>query len=166
MAVVGTPRKFQKKFAFIVEIEGIGSAAFQKCSELTAEIAKVEYFEGGSLIADKSPGRVTVEDVTLERGVADGDTDLYQWWLDVVRMSANAGPSARGVGLATPGYKRPVRIIQLDRNGAVLQRYLLDNAWPSKYSAGDWDNEADENRIESLVVTFDTFDLIDETSGT
>lgn len=153
MAVKGTPRKFHKKFSFVVEIEGIASAAFTKCSALEAEIAKVEQWEGGSLIPDKSPGRVTVSDVTLERGVADGDSDLYNWWLEVVRMSANQG-------LVTPDYKRPVEIIQLDRDGSVIKRWALDQCWPTKMVVGEWDNDADENVIEMLTITLDTFDKI------
>lgn len=153
MPVVGAPRKFQKKFAFIVEIERVTSAAFTKCSELSAEVAKVEQWEGGKLIPDKSPGRVTVSDVTLERGVADGDSDLYDWWLDVVRVSANSG-------LPTPQYKRPVDIIQLDRDQTPLKRWLLNGAWPTKMVVGEWDNEADENVVESMTLTFDTFDPV------
>lgn len=153
MAVKGTPRKFHKKFSFVVEIEGVESAAFSKCSALEAEIAKVEYWEGGSLIPDKSPGRVTVSDVTLERGVADGDSDLYDWFLDVVKMSANSG-------LVTPDYKRPIEILQLDRDGSVVKRWALDNCWPTKMVVGEWDNDADENVIEMLTLTLDTFDKI------
>lgn len=153
MAVVGTPRIFQKKFAFIVEIERIQSAKFTKCSELSAEIAKVEQWEGGSLTPDKSPGRVTMSDVTLERGVANGDSDLYDWWLDVVKVSANSG-------LKTPEYKREVDIIQLDRDQSVLIRWVLDGAWPTKMVVGEWDNEADENVVEMMTLTFDSFDPI------
>ena len=68
MAVIGNPRSFHKKFKFIVEIDDIGHAGFQKCSELSVEVANVQYFEGGSLIPNKSPGRLTFADVTLERG--------------------------------------------------------------------------------------------------
>lgn len=153
MAVVGNPRIFQKKFAFIVEIERIQSAKFTKCSELSAEVAKVEQWEGGGLIPDKSPGRVTTTDVTLERGVANGDSDLYQWWLEVVRMSANSG-------LTTPNYKREVDIIQLDRDQSVLVRWILDGAWPTKMVVGEWDNDADENVIEMATLTYDTFERI------
>jgi len=153
MPVVGTPRIFQKKFAFIVEIERIQSAKFTKMSELSAEIAKVEQHEGGSLIPDKSPGRVTVSDVTLERGVANGDSDLYRWWLEVVRISAQSG-------LPTPFYKREADVIQLDRDQSVLKRWILDGAWPTKMVVGEWDNDADENVIEMVTLTFDTFDLI------
>lgn len=159
MAVIGTPRTFQKRFSFIVEIDGMKSAAFTKMSALEAEIAKVEQWQGGTLIPDKSPGRVTVSDVTLERGVASGDTDLYQWWLDVVRMSAGVGDGGSGVGLATPLYKRQVELIQLDRTGVVLRTWTIEGAWPTKMVVGDWDNEADENVIEMLTFTFDTFDL-------
>lgn len=154
MAVVGNPRIFQKRFAFIVEIERVQAAAFTKMSSLEAEIAKVEQWEGGAITPDKSPGRVTVSDVTLERGVANGDSDMYQWWLDVVRMSANSG-------LPTPFYKREVDVVQLDRDGSVLRRWILDGAWPTKFVAGEWDNEADENVIEMTTLTFDTFDLIE-----
>lgn len=154
MPVVGNPRIFHKKFAFVVEIERVASAAFTKMSSLEAEIAKVEQWEGGALIPDKSPGRVTVTDVTLERGVANGDSDLYQWWLEVVRMSANSG-------LPTPFYKRQVDTIQLDRDATVLRRWILDGSWPTKMVVGEWDNEADENVIEMCTLTFDTFDLIE-----
>jgi len=153
MPVIGTPRVFQKKFAFQVEIDQVASAAFTKCSSLEGEVAKVEQWEGGRLIPDKSPGRLTISDVTLERGVANGDSDLYEWWLDVVRMTANQG-------LVSPLYKRPVDIIQMDRDQTELKRWTLDNAWPTKFTAGDWDNTADENVVEMLVLTFDTFDKI------
>ncbi len=156
MGVVGTPRVFQKKFAFIVEIEGIAVSAFTKMSPLEAEIGKVEQREGGKLIPDKSPGLVNVTDVTLERGVANGDSDLYKWWLDVVRMSA-----AGGTGLPTPFYKRQVDVIQLDRDGSVLRRWIIDGAWPLKMVVGEWDNDAEENVIEMITLTLDSFDLVE-----
>ncbi|MCA9528640.1 MAG: phage tail protein, partial [Myxococcales bacterium] len=59
MAVIGNPRSFHKKFKFIVEIDDIGHAGFQTCSELSVEVANVQHFEGGSLIPNKSPGRPT-----------------------------------------------------------------------------------------------------------
>jgi len=45
------------------------------CSELSVEAANVQYFEGGSLIPNKSPGQLTFADVTLKRG-ATQDRDL------------------------------------------------------------------------------------------
>ena len=66
---IGNPRSFHKEFKFIVEIDDIGHAGFQKCSELSVEVANVQYFEGGSLTPNKSPGRLTFADVTLRGAI-------------------------------------------------------------------------------------------------
>jgi phage tail-like protein len=92
MPVIGNPRTFHKKFKFIVEIDGVASAGFQKCSELSAEVANVQYYEGGALIPNKSPGRLSFADVTLERG-ATQDHDLFDWMEEVADAAANAGLS-------------------------------------------------------------------------
>ena len=151
MAVIGTPRTFHKKFKFIVEIDGIASAGFQKCSELSVEVANVEYYEGGALIPNKSPGRLKFTDVTLERG-ATSDEDLFDWLSEVADAAANAG-------LVEPDFKRNLDIVQQDRDGSTLRRWRLTGAWPVKFVAGDWDNNADENVIESVTLTYDFFTL-------
>lgn len=143
---------FHKKFKFIIEEAGIAVAAFQKCSELSVEAAKIEYSEGGSLTPDKSAGRLTFSDVTLERG-ATQDRGLYDWFGDVANAAADSG-------LNEPDYKRTVDVVQQDRLGNTLRRWRLHNAWPMKFVAGDWDNEADENVIEQMTLTYDYFTLI------
>jgi len=152
MAVIGTPRTFHKRFKFIVEIDDVASAGFQKCSELSVEVANVQYFEGGTLIPNKSPGRLTFADVTLERG-ATSDKDLFNWLSQVADASANTG-------LNEPEFKRNLDIIQQDRDGSTLRRWRLSGAWPVKFVAGEWDNEADENVIESVTLTYDFFELV------
>jgi len=151
MSIVGNPRSFHKKFKFIIEFTDIGFAGFNKCSELSAEIANVQYFEGGSLIPNKSPGRLTFPDVTLERGATD-DHDLFDWFQDVAKTSS-------GLGLTDPNYKRDGAIVQQDRDGNTLRRWSLSGAWPVKFVAGEWDNDSDENVIESVTLTFDFFEL-------
>jgi phage tail-like protein len=152
MAVIGTPRSFHKKFKFVVEIDDVAYAGFQKCSELSVEVAKIEHYEGGSLIADKSPGRLTFSDVTLDRG-ATQDRDLFDWLQEVAIVSS-------GLGLVDPYYKRNLDIVQQDRDGTTLRRWSLARAWPTKFVAGEWDNDADENLVESITLTFDFFELI------
>jgi phage tail-like protein len=151
MAIIGTPRSFHKRFKFLVDIDGIQWAGFQKCSELSVEVANVQYFEGGSLIPNKSPGRLTFADVTLERG-ATQDRDLFDWFQDVAI-------TAGGLGLPDSGYKRNLDIVQQDRDGRTLRRWSLSGAWPLKFVAGEWDNESDENVIEGVTLTFDFFAL-------
>jgi phage tail-like protein len=152
MPVIGTPRSFAKKFKFLVEIDDLSHAGFQKASELSVEVANVQYFEGGSLIPNKSPGRLTFSDVTLERG-ATQDRDLFDWLQDVAI-------TASGLGLVDPYYKRNLDIVQQDRDGTTLRRWSLARAWPVKFVAGEWDNESDENVIEQVTLTFDFFDLV------
>jgi hypothetical protein len=50
--------------------------------------------------------------------------------------------------------------VQQDRDGTTLRRWSLSRTWPVKFVAGDWDNEADENVIESVTLTFDFFELV------
>ncbi|NOJ79806.1 phage tail protein [Myxococcus xanthus] len=151
MTVIGSPRSFHKRFKFLVEIDSVASAGFQKCSELSVEVANVQYFEGGSLIPNKSPGRLTFSDVTLERG-ATQDHELFDWFQDVVH-------TASGLGSPDSLYKRHLDIVQQDRDGTTLRRWSLAHAWPVKFLAGEWDNESDENVIESVVLTYDFFEL-------
>ena len=154
MALTGEPRTFHDKFLFTVEIDGVAHAGFQRCSEIRAEVAKIEHYEGGSPIPDKSPGRVTVPDVTLSRG-ATRDKDLYDWYLQVLDASA-------GTGQATPQFKRNIDVVQKDRAGNELERWRLFGAWPTAFSAGDWDNTADDHVIESLTLAYDFPSLVRE----
>ncbi|HET9621807.1 MAG TPA: phage tail protein [Kofleriaceae bacterium] len=151
MPILGTPRSFHKKFKFLVEIDQFQSAGFQKCSELSVEVANIEYHEGGALIPNKSPGRLKFADITLERG-ATKDQDLFDWFSEVADAAANAG-------LADVLFKRNVDLVQQDRDGTTLRRWTLFGAWPVKFVAGAWDNESDENVIESVTLTFDYFEL-------
>jgi phage tail-like protein len=146
----GTPRSFHKKFKFLYEIDGFSFFGFQKCSELSAEIAKIEYHEGGAILPDKSPGRVTVADLTIERA-ATADEDMFTWFKQVANLVSQSG-------LVEPEFKRDGDLMQLDRDGTELRGWTTAGLWPTKFVAGSWDNEADENVIESMVLAMDTFD--------
>lgn len=149
MAIIGTPRKFFDRFSFIVDIDGVGSAAFTTATGLQAEAAVVEHSEGGVLTPFKSPGRVTFAPVVLTRG-ATSDIDLLNWFEEVLDAIANAG-------LAEPSFRRNADIVQTDRAGATLERWRLADAWPSIYTPGEWDNTADEKRIESVTLQHQGF---------
>lgn len=156
----GSPRSFHKKFKFVIEIDSIAYAGFNKCSELSMEIAKIEYYEGGALIPKKDPGRVTVSDITIERA-ACSDQDLWNWLKQVVDLTADGGggTGAQGQGLRDPLFRRDFDIVQLERDGEELRRWTITGAWPTKFVAGEWDNDADENVIETLTLAIDKFDL-------
>jgi phage tail-like protein len=150
MAIVGTPRVFDKKFAFLLQIDGFAWAGFAKCSSLKATIAQVKHYEGGTLLPSKSLGRTEYADLTLERGATRGDADMYTWF-----TMAMAGPA--NLGVKEVAYKRHADLVQLDRDGEVLKRYTLMGCMPTEFEAGEWDNNSDENVIEKLVIAYDYF---------
>jgi phage tail-like protein len=149
MTILGEPTRYFHKYRFVVEIDDFARAIWAKCSELSAEIAKIEQWEGGALTAHKEPGRVTFTDVTLERGTTS-DEDCYDWFKEVVEVYRDAGQ-------VSPNYYRNVDIVQIDRAGNEVRRWTLEEAWPTKFVAGDWDNEADEVTLESITLTFALF---------
>ncbi len=153
MPIIGTPRSYFNKFKFLAEFDGLTYAGFKSCSELSAELATIEHFEGGVLIPNKTPGRLTFADITLERG-ATLDLETYNWFEQGAKASAGTG----GIGLKDNRYKRNGEIIQLDRDDTVLQRWSIKGAWVKKFVAGDWDNDSDEKVITSMTLAFDFFE--------
>jgi len=151
MAIIGDPQNYSKKFKYGVEIDGFVRARFKTCSALEAEAAVVEQWEGGDITPDKSLGRVTVSDLTLERGEC-GDLDAWNWFKTAVNMAA-------GKGAATPAVRRNVAIVQYELDDTERKRWNVFEALPRKFIAGDW-ADADENVIETLVLAFRYFDLV------
>ena len=140
-------KAFDKKFLFRVEIDGVESAAFKSCSEIGFEAATIEHWEGGRIIPHKEPGRITVPDVTLERGQS-GDVDLYNWALETANLAA-------GVGTVEEDLKRGLDVVQYDRAGNEKRRWRLHKAFVKKFVAGSWDNSADDFVIEQIVIVYD-----------
>lgn len=151
MPVIGEPRHFHSRFRFLVEIDGVGSAAFQSCSDLKAEIAKIEYYEGGVIVPFKEPGRMSVADLTIERA-ATKDADLFAWFQSTSSAALNGG-------LRSPFFKRTGSVVQFDRDNRTLRRWQLSGLWPTSFTAGAWDNGSDEFTMEQVVLTYDFFQL-------
>lgn len=152
-------RKVHIQPKFVVEEGGLASASFMSCSELSAEVAEITYFEGGSLIPIKEPGLVTFADVTLERGTSQ-NRDLYNWLRDVADVSAGPGPET--TGLVDPLHRRNLSIVQRDRDNTRLRAWDLYGAWPKKFVAGTWGGAANELVMESVTLAFDRFDLVQQ----
>jgi len=160
--VTGGVRDTFIKHQFLVKLQGNFSATFQKCSELSMEIAKIEYHEGGNMIPWKLPGRVTIPDITLERG-ASTSKKFYQWMMKLANITAGAGSLQRGKGDNLATYMSSATIYQLDRDGDMnnaLRKWQLNKIWPLKYVAGEWDASTDEVVIESLTLSLDSFQLL------
>lgn len=146
------PKNWYKKFLFIIEIDGVARAEFARCSPLEPEAANVAYREGGRLHPHNAPGTVTFPEITMERGVCE-DFDLYNWFKDTY-------DAASGTGLVTPDLYRTFDIVQLDRKRNEVERYTIRDAYCRKWSSGDWDNDADEVRIETVTIQPDHFERV------
>ena len=149
---MATPINWHMKFKFVVEIDGVQRAHFMSCSEIKATVETVEYREGGRLHPHKSPGLVSFAPVTLARGVCE-DKDLYNWFKDCV-------DSAAGTGMKVPDLFRNVEIVQMDRDGSEMERTILYDCYCKEFSAGDWDNKANEHRMETVVIEYDYFEKL------
>jgi phage tail-like protein len=158
--LLGSQRQLFPKHQFLVDVKEDMSQGFEKCSELSFDVAKIDYWEGGSMIPWKVPGRVTFADVTLTRGACTS-IEFYEWATQVANASVGLFPT-RGWGMPTPGYIVPsIRIKQLDRDGkSVLRAWEVHNAWVQKFIAGEWDNSADGVVIESMTLAYDYFELV------
>jgi phage tail-like protein len=155
MAVTGTPIIYHKKFKFLVYIGGVVRAAFQKAGPFEIENAIVETFEGGAIHADESLGRVKKTPVKCERG-ATKDKDLWNWFSLAAQLSEDAG-----LDDADPLLKRTMDIVQLSRNNKILVRWRAHECLPAKFVAGDWDNTADENVMESIEIRYKRLERFD-----
>lgn len=140
------PRILLQKSYFTVEIEGISHGRFTSCSSLEPEVEEVSYREGGdNATTAKDPGLYNMPDVTLARGSVATDSDLYNWFADVVDFATDKG-------LEDPDYKKNVDIVVRDRTKKEKFRYRLYDCWPKKVVLGDFD-AVSEVVVESITLS-------------
>ena len=142
-----TDRTYLNRAEFTALVEGFGYSGWKSITEPKANIAVNEHWEGGSLISNKSQGRVTYDNVTMERGSTE-DRDLLNWFKESADVAANKGTTK----------KRNITIYQKNRDGSNAEKWILYNAFVVSYTPGSWDNEADEHRMEVVEVGYDYFD--------
>lgn len=152
MPVIGAPRIFDLKYRFRVEIDGIGSARYKSCSELTATLGEALLWQGGAMTPIKETTRLTFADITLERG-ASRDIDLWTWF----KQGADA---AADRGLPSPATERHGSIVQYNRASVPVERHDFFRAKCKEYSGGDWDNDSDDFRMERVVLSIGFFERV------
>jgi phage tail-like protein len=132
-------------FNFIVEIDGIGEAQFAEVLVPDAEIAVVEYREGGDKTSAtrKLPGRVRYGNIVLRRGIT-ADLSLYQWF----RAVANGDFQPRNVA-----------IVLLDAERQPVRRWLARDAWPTKYDGPGLNAKNNEVAIETMELAVEAIDV-------
>jgi phage tail-like protein len=143
-------------FKFRVDIQGFeGRAGFQKVSGLKEATEVVEYREGTDKVTqNKLPGLTTYDNVTLERGLADGH-HFREWREQIVKIqqSGNKAPDGTLQPLvAETGFRRDVTITLVDKGGRDVKQWDLAEAWPCALEYSDLDAMSSDVVVETLEL--------------
>ena len=135
------------RYRFLVEIEGISRAGFMTVSGLEEESEVREYREGGdNSTVRKLAGLNSFAPIVLEMG-STFDTELWDWRQEVKRAGAQ-------------GNRKPISIIQQDEGGDEVKRWQVFDAWPSKFTAPEFDASSSDNAVESVEIQHEGLDLV------
>ncbi len=125
-------------FNFLVEIDGVPTAAFSDVSGLDMEIDVIDYRTGGdALHARKLPGLVKYNNIVLKRGITL-DHSLWDWIRKVAEGTVQ---------------RANMSIILLDEQRQPVLRWLVKQAWPVKWSGPTLNAKSSDIAIESLEIT-------------
>jgi phage tail-like protein len=129
-------------FGFVVEIDGIVTAAFKEVSGLGASIDVVEYRSGADPTSGvrKLPGLRKFSNVTLKRGIVT-DLQLWQWIA------------------SEPPDRRNVAILMLDEERSTILRFLLHDAWPCRWEGPVLNATGSAVALETLELTHERLDV-------
>jgi phage tail-like protein len=132
-------------FNFIVEIDGVARAGFMEVTGLGVEIASIDYREGTDtpLTVRKLPGLVKYTNIVLKRGFTQ-DHSLWDWIKSVVNGNVQ---------------RRAMSITLLDDQRQPGVRWVVREAWPSKWEGPNLNAQGNTVAIESLEITHEGLDL-------
>jgi len=130
---------FKNAFCFEINVEGFTDVnqAFTRVSGIVSNSEAMEYMQGTDSFVRKNPGRVTFEDVTLER-VYNGQDDFYTW-----RRSIEDGGTE----------KKPVQIYMKDRQLQIVRHMTLVEAWPVRWELPELDASGSGAATERITLS-------------
>jgi len=126
------------KFHFRVEWGG-AKIGFSEVSGLSVETDVVEYrsSESPEYHKIKMPGMQKFGNITLKRGIFQGDNDFYKWWQTVALNTIE---------------RRDVTISLLNENHEPVVVWKIKNAWPSKVQSTDLKSDDNGVAIETIEL--------------
>ena len=127
------------EFYFSVELGSVGKISFKEASGLDSEYDVIEYRAGDSPVftKQKMPGLRKSGDITLKKGIFQGDSKLWDW-INQVKMNI---------------IKREAVVISLlDQEGSAVHTWTLTNAWPKKISVEGFKSDGNNVAMETLVL--------------
>jgi phage tail-like protein len=132
---------FHNAFCFEVLVAGLTTEnvnqAFTRVSGIVSQSEMMEFMQGTDPYVRKSPGRVSFEDISLER-VWNGSDAFYDW-----RLAIEQG------GTQT----RDVSIIMKTRGLKEVRVMTLVEAWPSRWELPELDASGAGTATERITLT-------------
>ncbi|CAJ1317740.1 MULTISPECIES: phage tail protein [Paenibacillus] len=126
-----------RNFRFKMEVGSITQAGFTEVSGYDSTVEIVEYREGNEVTTPrKLPGLTKYGNITLKWGVTDS-TELYKWLEDCSN------------GTIT---RQDVTITAIDETGQDKAAWQIIQAWPTKYTAPNFNGSGKEVAIETIEL--------------
>jgi phage tail-like protein len=113
---------------------------FSDVSGLTQEISPIEYRDGlmpATTVSLKRPGLIKVNNISLKRGIVEGNNDLFNWF------NNNGSPNAE---------RRDLTISLLNDEGNPVMVWSISRAWPVKCEGPSLKATGNEIAIESIEL--------------
>lgn len=112
---------------------------FSEVTGLNIEVQVIEYRDGLSpdYSTVKMPGMVKFGNITLKRGVIEGDNEFYEW-LNEIKLNKIE--------------RRDIIISLLNEDHEPVMNWKVRGAWPTKITSPDLKASANEAAIESIEI--------------
>lgn len=125
------------RFRYKVEIDGLEAGGFSEVTGFDTSIDVMEYREGDMVQTPlKIPGLKKYGNLTLKKGIMDSKV-LYDWITTGINGAVD---------------RKTITVTLLDEEEAPAASWQVINAWPSKYTAPDFNATASEIAIETLEI--------------
>lgn len=128
-----------RNMRFRLEIDGIQQAGFSEVAIGETTTDAIDYREGNEPThVRKLPGLTKYANITLKWGVTDS-TELFNWHKQILagRIKDN---------------RKQVAIVVVDEAGENKARFVVSEAWPTKYDPSDLNAKGNEVFIEVLEL--------------
>ena len=126
---------------FVLDIDGLASVNFSKCTGLAGEVGVEEYAEGGeNRFAHRFPSRASSPNLVLNQG-AGPLQELWDWFFEFHTTGLIAPRDGTVVLMSTvEGDLKPVRV------------WAFTRGWPVKLTGPDLDAQSSAVAIEAVEI--------------
>jgi phage tail-like protein len=136
------------KFHFLIEWGGT-KIGFSEASGLEVTTELIEYRDGASpeYSKIKMPGMQSYSNITLKRGIFQGDNEFYDWWNTVALNTIE---------------RRDLIISLLNESHEPVVVWKVKNAWPLKVQSTDLNATGNETAIETMEIAHEGLTIQNE----